>query len=333
MDTIFPTQYSTVSTKALEQFLNQQYGFEGMSCRLLIRNVSDTYLLEGESERYIFKIYRNTHRKLDEIEAEVKILHLLKQEGAKVAFPIFDTEGNDIQLFKVAEGNRYGVLFSYAKGKPVYDLNESQLIVLGREMALNHTIVSKISLDFSREIYDIDSTLTKPLEIIKPAFKDLPEDYEYLKSTAFQVVAKMKSFDSQNFSYGYCHYDYLPKNFHYDEHDNITFFDFDFMGKGFLVNDLMTFFVHCFLHVHHKATSQEQADKDFEIFIKAYRKNRAISDEELKAIPYLGFMFWMYYFKYHFEHFEDWSNYFFTPRFIKERVALIKKWVDLFCEF
>lgn len=95
----------------------------------------------------------------------------------------------------------------------------------------------------------------------------------------------------------------------------------------------MTFFVHFFFHVHFNAITQEQADKDFDTFIKGYRENRELSDEEIATIPYLGFMFWMYYFKFQFEHFEDWSNYFFTPRFIKERVILIKKWNDLFCKF
>lgn len=333
MNTIFPTQYSTVSTKALERFLNEQYGFQEMSCRLLIRNVSDTYLLEGESEKYIFKIYRNTHRNLSEIKAEVELLHHLKQQGAKVAFPIFDKQGNDIQSFNVAEGVRYGVLFTYALGKPVYDLNEHQLLTVGREMAINHNISSKVTLSHLREKLDINTTLLTPLEVIKPAFKDLPEEYEYLRVTSDKVIAKLDEFDTTKFSYGYCHYDYLPKNFHFDENDNITFFDFDFASKGFLVNDVMTFFVHFFFHVHFKAITQEQADKDFDTFLKGYRENRELSDEEIATIPYLGFMFWMYYFKFQFEHFEDWSNYFFTPRFIKERVTLIKKWTDLYCKF
>lgn len=170
MNTIFPTQYSTVSTRALEQFLNEQYGFKELSCRLLIRNVSDTYLLAGESEKYIFKIYRNTHRSLSEIQAEVELLHHLKQHGAKIAFPIFDKEGNDIQSFNVAEGVRYGVLFTYALGKPVYDLNEHQLLTVGREMAINHNISSKVVLSNLRETLDINTTLLTPLEVIKPAF-------------------------------------------------------------------------------------------------------------------------------------------------------------------
>lgn len=223
MNTIFPTQYSTVSTKALGLFLNERYSFKEMSCRLLIRNVSDTYLLEGESEKYIFKIYRNKHRSLSEIKAEVELLHHLKQHGAKVAFPIFDKDGNDIQSFNLAEGIRYGVLFTYAIGKPVYDLSEHQLLTVGREMAVNHNISSKVELSYLRETLGINTTLLTPLEVIKPAFKDLPDEYEYLRVTSFKVIEKLNEFNLTKFSYGYCHYDYLPKNFHFDENDNITF--------------------------------------------------------------------------------------------------------------
>ena len=332
MNAIFPTQYSAVSTKALNAFLNEKYGFN-MFCRLLIRNVSDTYLLEDETKKYIFKIYRNTHRSLEEIKAEVELLHHLKNNGAKVAYPIPDKEGKDIQAFNVAEGVRYGVLFYFAPGKPVFDLSTEQLLTVGREMAVNHNISSKVALRYERETLDINSTLLTPLEVIKPAFKDLPEEYEYLRETSLKVIDKLNQFDTKDFGYGYCHYDYLPKNFHFDEKDNITFFDFDFFAKGFLVNDVMTFFVHFFFHVHYKAITQEQADADFKTFIKGYRENRALSEEEIAMIPYLGYMFWMYFFKYHFEHFEDWSNFFFTHKFIKERVGLIKKWVDTFCKF
>ena len=161
----------------------------------------------------------------------------------------------------------------------------------------------------------------------------MTEEYVWFQSTTEKVVEKIRQFDLSKFSYGYCHYDFLPHNFHFDEHDNITFFDFDFAGKGLLANDIMTFFIHFFFEVNFKKLTQEEADQKFKIFILAYREVRELSDEEIEAIPYLGFAFWVFFMEFYQLHFEDWSNTFFGPRFIKERVALIKQWVDWYCKF
>jgi hypothetical protein len=58
------------------------------------------------------------------------------------------------------------------------------------------------------------------------------------------------------------------------------------------------------------------------VFVAAYREIRVVSDDELKAIPYLGVGFWIFYLGFQYEHFDDWSNLFFGPKFIKDRVGL-----------
>lgn len=143
---IFPTQYSTLSSIALKDKIQKNYGFAELSCRLLIHNVSDTYLLENQQEKYIFRIYRDAHRKLEEIKAEVELLNILKDNGARVSYPINDLQGSPIQSFQAAEGIRYGVLFSFARGRVVYDLNQPQLEVIGQEMAKIHNLTSTIQL-------------------------------------------------------------------------------------------------------------------------------------------------------------------------------------------
>ena len=114
---IFPTQYSTLSARALNDVIESWYGFNGLTCRLLLRGVSDTYVLEGATGQYILKIYRGAHRSLNEIKAEVELLNRLHEGGARVSYPLKDREGKQLQSFEAAEGTRYGVLFSFAAGK------------------------------------------------------------------------------------------------------------------------------------------------------------------------------------------------------------------------
>jgi Ser/Thr protein kinase RdoA (MazF antagonist) len=326
--TIFPAQYSTLSASALNQRLQQRYALTDTTCRLLIRNVSDTYLLENTAGKYIFKIYRDAHRKLDEIKAEVEWLNILKNNGAQVAYPLKDSDGGQLQSFNAAEGTRYGVLFSYAQGKVVTDLSEQNLQTVGREMALIHDIASTTTLSYPRKEYTVETMLTSPLKTITPFFKHLPDEYNYLLQTGHKVAEAINSFDTTKFSYGYCHYDFLPKNFHFANDGGITFFDFDFCGKGLLANDLASFYVHFFLETFKGKMTRHEADRLFGIFVESYRNVRPITDEEIKAIPYLGFAFWIFYMGFQVENFDDWSNIFFDDYYIKARVALIKKWEE-----
>ena len=326
---IFPTQYSLLSAEGLNSYLAAKYGLENASCRLLIHNVSDTYLIESKDNdsKYIFKVFRNAHRTPEEINGEIELLNILNDKGAKVSIPLKDTEGHYIQVFKVAEGVKRGVMFSFAQGKIANPLTEEQIAIVGREIAVIHNITASLELNYNRKSYDVDILLTNPVNVLKPAFKDLPEEYQFLKEVSERVANKIRQFDLSRFSYGYCHYDFLPKNFHFTENNEITFFDFDFAGKGLLANDIASFYVFFFIEVFAtKRFTQEEADRLFAVFIKAYREVRPFSEDELKSIPYLGFAFWVFYLGFQYENFEDWSNMFFGPNFLRERIRLLRQW-------
>jgi Ser/Thr protein kinase RdoA (MazF antagonist) len=325
---IFPTQYSLLSAAALKDALEELYGFNSMTCRLLIHNVSDTYILEKPSAQYIFKIYREAHRTLEEIRGEVELLNILREQGASIAYPIKDIKGNQIQSFNAAEGIRHGVLFKYAQGKVYQIMSDGQLATVGREMARIHRITSEVTLKYERKEFNLNTMLTLPLEKLRPAFENLTAEYIYLQETNKKVISWLEQLDLSKFGYGYCHYDFLPKNFHFQDNGNITFFDFDFAGKGHFANDLASFYAHFFLQVMFKASTQDEADRSFNVFIENYRSIRALTDVEIEAIPYFGYCWWVFYLGFQYENFEDWSNFFFSPKFIKERIGLIKTWVN-----
>ena len=330
---LFPTQYSTLSAAALAAWAAQAYGLPGCTGRYLVRGVSDTYLLETPTAKYILKLYRRTHRSRAELAGEVELLLLLHRQGGRVAPPLADLAGEYVQDFAAAEGLRHGVLFAFAPGAPAYDLSDAQLRTVGREMGALHNSTAGLQLSYPRPTYDVARTITQPLRTLASAFADYPEGLAYLRDTAARVTAKLVGLDTQAFSYGHCHYDFLPKNFHFDAADNLTFFDFDFAGQGFLVNDVMTFFVHCFLHRFTKRVSQADAERQFALFVASYREVRPLSPAELAAIPYLGFAFWTFYLGFAHDNFEDWSNSFLSPRYLRERVGLIRQWVDWYCVF
>lgn len=328
----FPVQYSTLSASALNDHLQLTFGLKGITTTFLVRNVSDTYVVTEGDPKYILKIYRDNHRSRSQIQDEVDLLNYLKENGSRVSYPIADKQGKFLQQFHTGEGERYGVLFSFAPGKVSKDLTVNQLQVLGREMAFNHDLLSNPELVFDRPEYTMDTTIRQPLKILQSMFNrfDYPEGQERLEKMAKTTIASFQALDTSQFSIGYCHYDYMPKNFHYTGNDEITFFDWDFFGKGFLVNDLMSFQVHFFFHMMHGMTTKEQATEDFKTFVAAYREHRDISDQELSAIPVLGNMFWTFYLAVQYQGFDDFSNPYFNRHFIQIWLDRMTKWQELF---
>ena len=332
---LFPTQYSTLSSTALNERISKAYHVPDTQTKLLLRGVSDTYLVTSPSSQYIFRAYRHGHRSLNEIKAEVELLNILRENEAKVSYPIADTAGDYIQKFNTGEGPRYGVLFSYAEGKASNDLTENQLKTVGREMARNHHITSTIALVHYRPEYSVSTTIHEPLQTLEAAFReyDYTAGYQYLKNVAQKAIRTIELMPTDQFSYGYCHYDYLPKNFHFNDRDEFTLFDFDFAGKGYLVNDLMSFQVHYFFQILYGGMSQEESAHCMQVFIEAYREIRDISDEELAAIPCLGIMFWIFYLAVQYKGYDDFSNNYFNQTYLKKWVSWIEQWENIYCDF
>jgi Ser/Thr protein kinase RdoA (MazF antagonist) len=94
------------------------------------------------------------------------------------------------------------------------------------------------------------------------------------------------------------------------------------MGYGWLVNDLMTFWMHLMLDAHFGKMTRRQADDAFATFIGAYSECRTISDAELSLLPYLGVGFWLFYMGFHTTH--DQFSYWLQPELLKGRTAMVK---------
>jgi len=325
MQPVFPAVYSTLSPSALGSFIQQKYGLEDVQCQFIVRGVGDTYLIESGTSRSILRVYRSSHRNFKQIKAEVDLLMALKEAGVFVSYPVNDLSGTVIQPLKAVEGTRHAVLFSYAPGHSVTRLNENQLRNLGHQMARFHNVSSTIELDDGRWNFDLETTLFKPLEMIKPAFAEDQEGYEWLVRAARLVEKRFADLNTSGFSAGYCHFDFLPKNFHF-EGDAVTLFDFDFMGYGWLANDIMSFWQHLCLDVRFGRMTQDEADASYQIFLKAYNEHRPLKEAELTAVPYLMLGFWLFYTGFHTTH--DQFYTYVQPAHLKPRVALIRYFME-----
>lgn len=327
MKSIFPATYSTLCPIALSSLISEKYEVGNVECRFLVRGVGDTYLVESSEDRFILRIYRSSHRSLPQIKDEVKLLQVLKKAGVSVSYPVPDISGETILTLEAAEGERHAVLFSYAPGHVVRLLNENQLRALGKEMAKFHNVSSGLKLGGERWTFDLETTILKPLEKLKLSFAGDAEGYARLQGMAELVEQKLSQTPASEFSKGYCHFDFLPKNFHF-QNDSITFFDFDFMGYGWLVNDIMTFWQHLCLDVYMGRMTQQAADDAYGVFLDGYRTCRDISEQELAMVPYLSMGFWLFYMAFHTTH--DQFYTFSQPSQLKSYTGILKNLADTY---
>lgn len=302
MTPTFPASYSTLAANPLGVLISTKYAWRNVQCRLLLRGVSDTYSLTSFSGNFVLRVYRNGHRTLSQINAEVEFLLALKNSHVSVSYPLPDREGHHVFSLDAPEGTRHGVVFTHAAGTVCSAPNVRQLKLLGREMAKLHTVSTGLRLASRRWNFDAETTLTKPLIDIKAYFKDCLEEYEWLRTASEETQKKISQLDQSVFTSGYCHFDFFPKNFHFEGDDCLTFFDFDFFGYGWIVNDIMTFQQHLCFEVQIGRISEKIAEEMFKVFVEAYREIRPLSREELSAIPLLSLGFWMFYFGFYTTH-------------------------------
>jgi Ser/Thr protein kinase RdoA (MazF antagonist) len=305
----------------LISILEEKYEFKNSKCTLLSAGVNDTYLVESDQGKYILRIYLNSHRTLPQIHEEVNLLLVLKQHNVSVSYPISDMSGIFIQNILESERTRHFVLFSYAPGASVKILNHKQLQNLGHEIASFHNVSSKLKIEGSRWCFDFETTLYGPLKMLKPYFADNLEDYSWLQKTALKSEQILSQFEISQFSKGYCHFDFLPKNFHF-ENDHITLFDFDFMGSGWLVNDIMSFWQHLILDVYTKRISLVEAKNSYALFLISYHNTRSFSEEELQSVPYLSLGFWLFYMGFHTTHIQFYR--FLQPAHLKSVIEFLR---------
>ncbi|MBP7556587.1 MAG: phosphotransferase [Chitinophagaceae bacterium] len=324
---LFPTIYSTLDPQALAALVTLHYGLPAATGQLLVRGVGDTYLIEATDQRFILRVYRSSHRSLSQINAEIEMLNALKKATVPVSYPIADRQGNYIQQLEAAEGVRPAVLFTYAPGTTVNKLNDAQLQNLGRAMAAFHNVSASVKLKEERWEYNLMTIFDEPLQRLQPAFASIPTEYDWWLKAADQAKSALTQLPLPDFAIGYCQYDFLPKNFHFED-DVITLFDFDFLGHGWLINDVMTFWTHLCLDVHFGRMTQAEADRSYHILLTAYRQVRPLSEAELKAIPYLSLGWWCYYMGFHMTH--DQFTALTQPAQLSMRTGVIRRLTEIY---
>lgn len=273
----FPVEYSSLSTAALLQFVIEQYRLDNSAKIVFLkRGFNDTYEIISGNEKFICRVYKQGWRKLESVENELSLLLYLKQNNLSVSTPIESRSGKRMYEIYAPEGVRYLVLFSYAKGKRVRKLTVDQAFLLGVETAQLHQLTKNKKMEETAQNYGIENQFRHTISVVKSILINHPQQFQFLLRLEEYFLETLKSINKNELEEGICHGDLQAENFHIDDLNQFTFFDFDFFGKGYLVYDIGVF-----MWYDHKNKPPEIMNA----FLKGYESKRLLTATEHQFIP------------------------------------------------
>jgi Ser/Thr protein kinase RdoA (MazF antagonist) len=331
----FPVSNSTLSAKHVGFFVQSLYALSAnTTCKLLKTGINHSYLITDDSTKFVFRVYSLNWRTRNEISAEIKLLNLLHQSNIPISYPITDSNSNYIQELNAPEGDRLGVLFSFAEGGKQLNFSADLHYKVGETMARIHQ--ATVNFELERVVYTPKVLLEDPFEYIN---KFLPAGSDEMAWMLSAQKFLLNGFDKVNRSeirQGAVHMDIWFDNMNITNDGNVTIFDFDFCGNGWLCYDIGYYILQ--LHSIEKDETERELKK--KSFFAGYESVTKISTEEKRILPMLGVVMYFFYLGIQCQRYDNWSNVFFNETYLKRFInLLVKKYFednvssDLYTEF
>lgn len=321
--TYAPAISSIISPEYLAEFVMNHYGFErSATCRILKAGINHTYLITTSDKKFVLRVYYFNWRNEREIEEELRLLEYLKENGILVSYPIKD--GNDKYINRIAafEGERFAVLFSFAEGESIRNPSEEVSYQLGLAMAKIHQLTINKSL--KRKEYNANTLVTWAFQSAKSHFLEPSFEMAYFERANAIIFSEFENADTKSLRHGVVHLDLWYENMKVKDRSQITVFDFDNCGNGWLFLDI----AYSLMTLYRNEPNKEHFEEKRDSFYRGYTSITPISEEEKRLIPYGGMAIWLHYTGVHVQRFNDFSNQFFSHEFLKYWIQTVDRWME-----
>ncbi|QXV66548.1 phosphotransferase [Mucilaginibacter sp. 21P] len=321
----FPVVSSILAPNILAPYVQDVYNLDtGVTCKLLKAGVNHSYLINDQGrQKYVFRVYSFGWRNRLEIEEELRLLNLLKDNNIPVSYALPDSDGIYVQEIYAPEGMRYGVLFTYADGEKLLNFPADVHYSVGRIMAQIHQLTEGFSL--KRNTYTAELMLQRSVEQIKDFLPESSAEMHWMLSTQQTLLKLWAHADDSQLRKGAVHMDLWFDNMNITAEGKINLFDFDFCGNGWLCLDIAYYI----LQLYSTEKVNTERNEKLNSFLAGYESISPINDEERRLLPMLGVSMYFFYLGVQCERFENWSNVFLNETHLKRFInLLVKKYFD-----
>ncbi|HEX8377911.1 MAG TPA: phosphotransferase [Pedobacter sp.] len=314
----FPVISSILSAEHIGLFVKTEYGLAGdVACKLLKTGINHSYLIIDDKSKFVFRVYSINWRTELEINEEIRLLNLLVDKGVSVSYPQKDVNDNYIQYLEAPEGRRQGVLFSFAEGDKLLNYSSELHYAIGKTMAQIH----QHALDFKLErvAYTPEIVLQNSFENLRSFLPSGCEELTWMASAQAYLLNQISKVDSTKIRQGAVHLDIWFDNMNITKDGQITIFDFDFCGNGWLCYDIAYYI----LQLH--STEKDASERNLKVhnFLKGYESVNPITEEEKRILPILGTSLYFFYLGIQCQRYDNWSNVFLNEIYLKRFINLL----------
>jgi len=317
---MLPVINSTFSPAHLGLLVKQQYNLgPDTVCTLLKTGINDSFLIVDGKIKYVYRVYSLNWRTRQEIREEIRLLNLLHTNGIPVSYPLPDINGKFIQELDAPEGQRFGVLFTFAKGEKLLNFPAELHYQAGEIMARLHRLT--VGLILERVNYSADIILKDSFEQLKKILPSGTAEMEFMVSAQKYLLNEFAQFDESQLRFGAVHMDIWFDNISIDKETGITLFDFDFCGNGWLCYDVAYYI----LQLNSTEKDEAECRLKTEAFLNGYESVTPLTIEEKRIIPHLGVALYFFYLGIQCSRFDNWSNTFLNETYLKRFINLLVK--------
>jgi Ser/Thr protein kinase RdoA (MazF antagonist) len=274
----FPVTYSTLACDAILGRVLPAYNVEqAISCRLWHRGLSDVYLIEMPTMRYVLRVSHSHWRSKSEIDFELELLVFLQEHHIPVASPLVTKTGDLCIEIQAPEGQRYAALFRYAPGQIAQgDLDQHQGRTLGETVAKIHQVATHFKPRSQRQPLTLDYLLDDSLAVVSPFLRDRTSDLSYLINVIEELKTQLQDIPQEQPYWSICWGDPHSGNAHFTEDNCITLFDFDQCGYGWRAFEIAKFLQTSLRTGMHRKTR--------DAFLEGYQTVQTVTPEELNVL-------------------------------------------------
>jgi len=314
----FPVISSILSADYIGLFVQKKYGLIGdVSCKVLKTGVNHSYLVADGKSKFIFRLYSFDWRSDLEISEEIRLLNLLLSRDISISYPLKDVDDNYIQHLEAPEGVRQGVLFSFAEGEKQLNFSADLHFKVGKTMAQIHQ--TTLNLKLKRVSYTPKLVLEDPFVHLSQFLAADSEEMAWMVSAQEYLLNEINKTDSTQLRHGVLHLDIWFDNMNITKDGQITIFDFDFCGNGWLCYDIAYYI----LQLHSTEKDGSERDLKIESFLKGYESVTQITEEERRLLPLFGVSLYFFYLGVQCQRHDNWSNVFLNQTYLKRFINLL----------
>jgi Ser/Thr protein kinase RdoA (MazF antagonist) len=248
---------------------------------------------------------------------------LLRDSNIPVSYPISDNAGKYIHELKAPEGYRFGVLFSFAEGEKMLNFPADLHYRVGETMAELHKVTH--DLELQRVNYMPQVILEDSFERLNEFLPADTDEMIWMASTQKYLLGGLEKANTDELRSGAVHLDIWFDNLHITKRGDVTFFDFDFCGNGWLCYDIAYYI----LQLYSTEKVEKERDEKLKSFLDGYESITKITPEEKRLLPILGVSLYFFYLGIQCQRFDSWSNVFLNETYLKRFInLLVKKYFD-----